>query len=145
MGEEINIDQLLKAVQKEENQTLINTNFSEIKKIKNDILQKLQLTKEDLKDLHKKLSKYRYVDEISDLRFGSFIRYIPIDDPDNMYLAGGGLLCDIIINDDGVNLTFKTFTHRHFQIKMQECLLFQKLSNEEHILLSAIEYVEKNK
>tara|TARA_B100000214_G_C23633400_1_gene475100 strand:- start:156 stop:593 length:438 start_codon:yes stop_codon:yes gene_type:complete len=145
MGEEINIDQLLKAVQNEENKTLINTNFSEIKKIKNDILQKLQLTKEDLKDLHKKLSKYRYVDEISDLRFGSFIRYIPIDDPDNMYLACGGLLCDIIINDDGVNLTFKTFTHRHFQIKMQECLLFQKLSNEEHILLSAIEYVEKNK
>ena len=143
MDDGIDIDNLLKVVQKEENQGLINTNFSEIKKIKNDILQKLQLTKNDLKDLHKKLSKYRYIDEISDLRFGSFIRYIPINDPENMHLARGGILCDIIINDDGVNLTFKTFTHQHFQIKMQECLLFQKLSHEEHILLSAIEYIQK--
>ena len=67
-----------------------------------------------------------------------------ICDPENMILAKGGVLCDIIINDEGVNLTFKNFMHQHFQIKMQECLLFQKLSNEEKVLLSAIEYLNKN-
>ncbi len=41
------------------------------------------------------------------------------------------------------DLTFKNFMHQHFQIKMQECLLFQKLSSEEKVLLSAIEYLNK--
>lgn len=145
MSEKFNVETLLKAVHNEENKKLMSTSFSDLKTIKNDILQQLQLTGEEMKDIHKKLKDYRYVDEIADLKFGSYIRYISICDPENMILAKGGVLCDIIINDEGVNLTFKNFIHQHFQIKMQECLLFQKLSNEEKVLLSAIEYLNKNK
>jgi hypothetical protein len=144
MGEKFNVETLLKAVHNEDNKKLMSTSFSDLKTIKNDILQQLQLTGEEMKEVHKKLKEYRYVDEIADLKFGSYIRYIPICDPENMILAKGGVLCDIIINDEGVNLTFKNFMHQHFQIKMQECLLFQKLSNEEKVLLSAIEYLNKN-
>jgi len=143
MGEKFNIETLLKAVNNEDNQKLMSTSFSDLKTMKNDILQQLQLTGEEMKDVHKKLKEYRYVDEIADLKFGSYIRYISICDPENMTLAKGGVLCDIIINDEGVNLTFKNFMHQHFQIKMQECLIFQKLSNEEKVLLSAIEYLNK--
>lgn len=144
MSEKFNVETLLKAVHNEDNKKLMSTSFSDLKTIKNDILQQLQLTGEEMKEVHKKLKDYRYVDEIADLKFGSYIRYIPICDPENMILAKGGVLCDIIINDEGVNLTFKNFMHQHFQIKMQECLLFQKLSNEEKVLLSAIEYLNKN-
>lgn len=144
MSEKFNVETLLKAVHNEDNKKLMSTSFSDLKTIKNDILQQLQLTGEEMKDVHKKLKEYRYVDEIADLKFGSYIRYISICDPENMILAKGGVLCDIIINDEGVNLTFKNFMHQHFQIKMQECLLFQKLSNEEKVLLSAIEYLNKN-
>ena len=143
MGENFNVETLLKAVNNEDNQQIMNTSFSDLKTIKNDILQQLQLTGEEMKNIHKKLKDYRYVDEIADLKFGSYVRYIPICDPENMILAKGGVLCDIIINDEGVNLTFKNFMHQHFQIKMQECLLFQKLSSEEKVLLSAIEYLNK--
>jgi len=144
MGEKFNVETLLKAVNNEDNQKLMSTSFSDLKTMKNDILQQLQLTGEEMKDIHKKLKEYRYVDEIADLKFGSYIRYISICDPENMILTKGGVLCDIIINDDGVNLTFKNFMHQHFQIKMQECLIFQKFSNEEKVLLSAIEYLNKN-
>ncbi len=144
MSEKFNVETLLKAVHNEDNKKLMSTSFSDLKTIKNDILQQLQLTGEEMKEVHKKLKDYRYVDEIADLKFGSYIRYISICDPENMILAKGGVLCDIIINDEGVNLTFKNFMHQHFQIKMQECLLFQKLSNEEKVLLSAIEYLNKN-
>ena len=143
MGENFNVETLLKAVNNEDNQQIMNTSFSDLKTIKNDILQQLQLAGEEMKNIHKKLKDYRYVDEIADLKFGSYVRYIPICDPENMILAKGGVLCDIIINDEGVNLTFKNFMHQHFQIKMQECLLFQKLSSEEKVLLSAIEYLNK--
>lgn len=145
MSEKFNVETLLKAVHNEDNKKLMSTSFSDLKTIKNDILQQLQLTGDEMKEVHKKLKDYRYVDEIADLKFGSYIRYISICDPENMILAKGGVLCDIIINDEGVNLTFKNFMHQHFQIKMQECLLFQKLSNEEKVLLSAIEYLNKNK
>ena len=144
MSEKFNVETLLKAVHNEDNKKLMSTSFSDLKTIKNDILQQLQLTGDEMKEVHKKLKDYRYVDEIADLKFGSYIRYISICDPENMILAKGGVLCDIIINDEGVNLTFKNFMHQHFQIKMQECLLFQKLSNEEKVLLSAIEYLNKN-
>jgi len=143
MCENFNVKTLLNAVNNEDNQQIMNTSLSDLKTIKNDILQQLQLTGEEMKNIHKKLKDYRYVDEIADLKFGSYIRYIPICDPENMILAKGGVLCDIIINDEGVNLTFKNFIHQHFQIKMQECLIFQKLSNEEKVLLSAIEYLNK--
>lgn len=145
MPDKFNVETLLKAVNNEENQKLMSASFADIKTDKNEILQQIQLTGEEMKNVHKKLKEYRYVDEIADLKFGSYIRYIPIGDPNNMSLKIGGVLCDIIINDEGVNLTFKNFMNQHFQIKMQECLLFQKLSNEEKVLLSAIEYLNKKK
>ena len=48
---------LKKALENENNESIINLTISEIKSEKNDILQKLQLGKEDLKDNLKKLKE----------------------------------------------------------------------------------------
>ena len=66
--------------------------FSKIKNIKNDILQKLQLDKETLKDYHKKLKNYRYIDEINELKYGNFIRSINLNKEtlDEIKLNNGG-------------------------------------------------------
>ena len=68
----LNVDNLLKALDNEEHTNLINTSFQQIAKDKNDILQNLHLQKDKLKDFHKKLRQYRYIDELNDLKYGQF-------------------------------------------------------------------------
>jgi hypothetical protein len=56
-----------------------------------------------------------------------------------------GILCDIKITDNGILIVCKNFLHRHYTFKMDECLIFKKLSNQEKILLNALDYLENEK
>ena len=67
---------LKKALENENNESIINLSIQEIKSKKNDILQKLNLTREEHKQNLSKLKEYRYIDNINDLNYGSFIRCI---------------------------------------------------------------------
>ena len=60
------------------------------------MLQKLQLSRDDLKSLHKKLKDYRYCSDLTDLQSGNYLRWIPLKDPDNLNLTNGAYLCDVI-------------------------------------------------
>ena len=93
-------------------------------------------------DYLKKLRGYRYVDEIHDLKHGSFIRWIPIIDPNYLPLHYCGMICDIKITDNGVIITCKNFMHRHYTFKMDETLIFQKLTTQEKIIIQALDHLE---
>ena len=80
--EDLDIDSLISALDNEENESIVKLNSKLIKEDKNNILQKLQLERESIKQLHKKLKHYRYVDEIPDLHYGSYIRWIPLKNPE---------------------------------------------------------------
>ena len=103
----------------------------------------MQLTGEDLKKYHKTLKNYRYIDEIKDLKYGSFLRWFNLQKDSNLKLVTGGVLCDIKIMDDGVHIVCKNFQNKYMQIRMDECIIFQKLSDQEQIILSAVEYLNK--
>ena len=139
----MDIDKLSKALDNEENSKFLNLTSAKIKNMKLEILQELQLTKDEITEIMKKLKDYMYVDEMSELRYGAFIRWIPIKDPDNVYLTPGGILCEIKVTDSGVSLTCKNFAHKHYTITMDECLVFQKLSGEQQDLISAMDYLDK--
>ena len=97
-----------------------------------------------LSSLIDKIQNYIYVDELTELRYGTYMRWIKLNDPDNLVLTRGALYCDTKINEDGVYLICKNFNSRnHFQIKLDECLLFRKLTDQELILLAAIDHVSK--
>ena len=51
---------ILDALENETNASIMELTTVKIKKQKNDMLQRLQLKKEKLKQFHKKLKKYRY-------------------------------------------------------------------------------------
>ena len=57
-------DLLKKALENENNESIVNLTISKIKSQKNDILQKLNLSTENLKDNLKKLKEYRYINNI---------------------------------------------------------------------------------
>jgi hypothetical protein len=134
---------LLKALENDNNDSIVKLTSQKIKTSKNDILQKLQLPKDKLKELHKKLKEYRYVDEIKDINYGCFLRWINLNNYDNINLTTGAYLCEIQINDSGVGLICKNIFNKHFYVNMNEIILFQKLTNQEQILLSVMNHLNK--
>tara|TARA_Y100000992_G_scaffold258810_1_gene193129 strand:+ start:343 stop:783 length:441 start_codon:yes stop_codon:yes gene_type:complete len=138
-------DKLLEALGDDENKCLLNLTTSKIKSIKNDVLQQLSLDREDLIILHDKLCEYRYVDEIPDVKYGCYIRWIRLKNPDEIKLTNGGVVIDVSVMNDDIYLTCKNNRNRMFKLKMSENIIFQKLTEQEKILLSVLDYVnDKN-
>ena len=72
---ELQIDQLLGALENETNESIMELSNSKIKKYKNDVLQRIQIRGEKLKEMHKKLKDYRYVMGLNELQYGYYIRW----------------------------------------------------------------------
>ena len=143
MGQEIEVNILINALNNVNNESLIDLTTNKIKEINLNILKELHLPRDITLTYMKKLKGYRYVDEINDIKCGSFIKWIPINDPSYLPLNMGGLICNIKIENTGIVIICKNFMHKHYQIKMEECLLFQKLTTQELILLSALDHLAK--
>ena len=137
----MDIELLKKALENEDNLSIIETNIQEIKNQKNDILQQIRLEKTNLKEFHKKLKHYRYIDNITDFKIGSLIRWINLKQQENIKITNGANLCDIKINDKGIALILSGFNKKYFTIYMGENIIFQKITDQEEILLKAIKYL----
>jgi hypothetical protein len=142
MSEEGNTH-LVKALDNENNESIMNYNSRLIKTIKNDYLQKLILPREKLKEYHTKLKDYRYVDDLSDIQYGRYIRWINLKNPEKIELTRGGMIIDIKILSNGIHVVCKNTYNTRFQIKIDECYIFQKLTDQEKILLLALDYIQK--
>jgi hypothetical protein len=141
----MDVNKLLKALDNESNETLLNFTTKQISEMNLKILKELHLSKDDTIKIFKKLNQYKYVDEISDLKYGTFLRWIPIEDPTNIHLTKGAIFCEVKITDNGVYCVCKNlgFSSRHFQISMDKNLIFQKLTDQELVLLSALDHLSK--
>ena len=137
----LDVDKLISALGNEDNECVMEMTFEKISKMKNDILQRLRLSGEELKSMHSKLKAYRFVDELPELKYGTYIRWIPLTDPENIKLTTGGIVCEMKVGDDGIVVTCKNRFNRMFSIKMQENLIFQKMTDQERVLISALSYL----
>jgi hypothetical protein len=139
----MNVNNLIKALDNETNDSIMSLTSRKILETNLEILNELQLGKELTKEYLKKLKGYRYVEEISDIKHGGYIRWIPITDPTYLPLHNSCIICDIKITDNGVLITCKNFMHRHYTFKMEEAIIFQKLTNQEQIIINALDHLEK--
>ena len=140
---DLQIDQLLGALENETNASIMELTNSKIKQINNDALQKIQIKGYELKQMHKKLKEYRVVRDLRDIQLGYYIRWIPLKDPRNIYLTNGGIIIDIDILKNGIHIRVKNNRNRIFQIKYDECVIFQKLTVQEKIILSVLDHLDK--
>lgn len=133
------------AIDDESNETLLGLTTLKIKEMNLKVVNELCLPKEEALGIMRKLSDYKYVDEMDDLKYGTYIRWIKLNDPDDLNLTKGAIFTDIKITDQGVNLICKNFgdSSKRFTIKMDECLIFRKLTNQEMVLLSALDHLSK--
>ena len=140
--DKLDVNHLLNALENESNASIINMTTRKIKEIKNNILQRLQLDRDQLKMFHKKLKNYRYCSDMVDLQYGYYIRWIPLKNPDKLYLTNGGLLLDVDIINNCVQLKVKNNRNRIFQIKFDECEIFQKISPQERVILGVLDFID---
>ena len=141
----MDVTKLLKALDDETNETLLNFTSDKIKEMNLNIIKELQLPRKDTLDIMNKLRDYKYVDEMNELKYGAYIRWIPIEDPTNIHLTKGALFCEMKITDDGVFCVCKNYgySQRHFQLSMDKNLIFQRLTDQELVLLSALDHLSK--
>jgi len=138
-----NADILLKAFENDDNNFILNHTSEKIEKSKRELFEELNLNKEDVDDLMKKLEDYIYISEIPEIVLGCYMRWIPLKDPENIFLTRGAMICDINICAKGTSVVCTNRNKKYMQINMDEALVFRKLTPQENILLSAMNYLKK--
>ena len=139
----MDIDKLLHALNNEGNEAIVDLDYIKIAKAKNDILQQLNLPRAELIALQTKLKPYRYIDDLADIKYGSYIRWISLKNPSAIKLTNGGIICDIKApTQNDIIIKCKNRMNNIFQIKMSEVILFQKLTEQEQVILSALKLIQ---
>ena len=141
----MDVNKLLKALDDDTNESLLNFTSKKIEEMNYNIIKELQLNRKDTIEILKKLKDYKYIDEMSDLKYGTYIRWIPIENPQKINLTKGAIFCELKIMDEGIFLVCKNFGFysKYFQIAMDKNLIFEKLTSQELVLLSALDHLSK--
>jgi len=135
----INMDELLDKIENETNDYLENKTLSDISKTIFEVL-----SENDIELIEKycdKLIGYRYVDKICELRIGIYCRWIKNG---TNTLANGGIIVNIKIGEDHVQIVCKTANGKFISIKFDECVIFQKLTMEEQLILMSYDFIQNN-
>lgn len=100
------------------------------------------ISKADINNILKRLIGYRMVDELDAIHIGEYTRWIQ-KYQDDVKLTNGGILLNTTFTDEGINLTIRLWNNRVIQVRFDDCLVFQKLSFGEQLILMASDYVNK--
>jgi len=138
----LDVNKILDALENETNASIVELTRKKIQSQKNNMLQRLQLPRDKLKEIHKKLKKYRYCSDLKDLQYGYYIRWIPLKDPNHICLTNGGIVCEVKISNNMIHIVCKNNRNQLFQIKFDECLMFQKLTQQENVILNVLDYLD---
>ena len=136
----IDIEKLLDDIDDEKTAYLENKTH---KSVLNEIfllINRLRISTEQKEDFCKKLAGYIHIDTISELHKGRHIRWIRQDTPTK--LTNGAIIVNIKFLDNGTHIVCKNSQNRFIQIKLNDCLIFQKMTMEEQIILMAYEHIE---
>jgi hypothetical protein len=133
-------DLLDKALDNQQNAILLKLNNKQIAQMNKQIVCSIPRISASASISHIKILKgYRYVDEISDLKTNVYIKWIRIDSPNK--LTKGAISCSVKITNEGMLVMCKNYFGRFFYLNMEECIIFQKITNEENVILSAMDFI----
>jgi len=137
----LDISLLERAAENEDNSHILNLTEDAVAEAKISILQDMVNDNDVRQDILEKLKGYVYIDEIHEVRSGTYIRWLHVEDDDNITLARGGIFCDLRFSDYGAVLRCKTFRNRYYEVKMDNVILFRKLTPQERVLMCALTYL----
>jgi hypothetical protein len=141
----LDVNAILSAMTKTENSTIANMTLKKIAERKHEILSSLNLTPEKMAEFDRKLQMYRVIEDPYELKHNQLIRWIPLRSLETRpYVTLGGCLFRIKYNEeDALHIvTIRNVKRFVFNIKFELNVVFQRLSQEELLILRAVEYVE---
>ena len=115
-----------------------------IKNRKNEILNQI-LDDDELNKYKDILEDYRYVDEVDELRIGSYIRYFVLKrekDKEVLKLMRGGFIADIIASKENIMILCKN-NNIFWKIKINNCVIFQKNTKQEEVLIKILDHLKE--
>jgi hypothetical protein len=112
---------------------------------KNKIFDEMGLGSKERESAHKSLAFYRYISDLNDFKYGMFIRWYSLKklQKKELKLEMGGFISDIKIVSNDVHIVCKTIFGKHMQIKTGENIVFQKITDQERVIISVVDYVNK--
>ena len=143
----LDINAILSAMNKRENNTIANMTLKKIAARRHEILSSLNVTPEKMEEFERKLHMYRVIEDPHDLKHNQLIRWIPLRSLETRpYVTLGGCLFRIKQNEtDGIHIvTIRNVKRFVFNIKFELNVVFQRLSQEELLILRAVEFVESD-
>ncbi len=120
--------------------TIKKYNSSNIFLEKQYVFNDLKLSKELIKEFHKKLQYYKVIDNISEINEGKYIRWININ---TNKLTNGALVCDIEITDEDILIYCKTINNKFITLSYNKNILFEKISDDELLLINVVDNFSK--
>lgn len=138
-------EELLRELAKDKNNYISEKTTADIlNEMKQSIVDEFgeELSNKDVDDMLKKLIGYRSVDELDAIHIGQYTRWIQ-KYQDDVKLTNGGILLNVIFTNEGINLTIRLWNNRIIQVRFDDCVVFQKLSFGEQLILMASDYVNK--
>lgn len=134
---------IIKAIENDNNADVMLTTFTNIQQEKNDILQQLKLRGKELKEYHKKLKEYRFIDDLASIRDGCYARWINILDEKHT-LMKGAIVNSVNETDGYIYLkSANPFAKNRFMtLQFDKIVLFQKLTEQELILLKISKIID---
>lgn len=139
LNSNLDIEGMLENV-KDDNGDLENKTLNDIMDTNMEILKTIGLDDDVFKKYCEKLVDYRYVDDLYQLKPGRFIRWVNKKNQ----LTNGAIVADIVFRELGTNIMCKNTNQRCLQLKFDDNIIFQKLTQDEQLVLMAYEYIEKN-
>ena len=139
-----NVEYLKESIENPNNKSILELTTKKIKERKEEILNELPTNKTTKNALKKKLKEYRYIDELQELHIGAYIRWIKFDTNDTISITNGAILTDVLF-ENNIQLLVRNNMNRFFKINFNDNLIFQKLTNQEKIILFAIDNIDKLK
>jgi len=135
----LDVDALLDSLESPKNDFLENQTIDSVAENVFNSLKRLPIDNSLLSDYCKKLVGYRYVDELHILHKGKYVRWIRLEDPGK--LAQGGIVVDVKFGDAGVNVMVRTPFGRFLQYRFDQCVTYQKMTEDEQLILMLYERV----
>ena len=141
----LDVNAILSAMTKTENSTIANMTLPKIAARRHEILSSMNLTPEKMEEFERKLHLYRVIESPDELKHNQLIRWIPLRSLETRpYITLGGCLFRVRYNEEEALhiVTIRNVKKFVFNIKFELNAVFQRLSQEELLILRAVEYVE---
>jgi len=95
----------------------------------------LSISEIEKKKICSKLTEYQYISEIYNLKLGRYLRWIRTG---TNTITNGGIMVDIKFTDTGIHILCKNNRNQFIRYKFDDCITFQKISDEEFLVLSCV-------